>query len=60
VLYPLVVAVLLPAANTEVLLPEEALTRLVWLAFLGGSVGFVVATGLSQRPRAAAPVHASP
>lgn len=39
ILYPLTVAVLIPAANAEVLLPEEAVTRLAWLATLGGSVG---------------------
>ena len=49
ILYPLAVAVLLPAANTEVLLPEEALTRLVWLAMLGSCVGLVVSTATGCR-----------
>jgi hypothetical protein len=49
ILYPLIVAVLLPTANTEVLLPEEGITRLVWLATLGGSVGLLSAKGVSYR-----------
>jgi hypothetical protein len=48
VLYPLCVAVLLPTANTEVLLPEEAATRLVWLGLLGGTVGFFAARAIGS------------
>lgn len=45
-LYPLSVALLLPAANTEVLAPEEAVTRLVWLGMLGGCVGLFSASAV--------------
>jgi hypothetical protein len=56
-LYPLVVAVFLPAANTEVLLPEEALTRFVWLVSLGCAIGLLATKGLSQPRQVAAPVR---
>lgn len=41
--YPLVVSIALPTASTDVLLPEEAVTRLLWLAMLGGFVGVFAA-----------------
>jgi hypothetical protein len=49
VIYPVIVSVLLPAASTEVLLPEEASTRLLWLALLSAAVGFAIPFAGRQR-----------
>src|SRR5437016_5674439 len=42
VAYPLAVALVMPATNTDALLPEEAAARLLWLAMLAGMIGLVV------------------
>jgi hypothetical protein len=48
--YTLIVALGLPEANTESLLPEESLTRLVWLATLGGAVGAMASFAAARDP----------
>jgi hypothetical protein len=42
VAYVLTIALLMPAANTDALLPEEAAARLMWLAVVGGMIGVML------------------
>jgi hypothetical protein len=48
--YTLIVAIGLPEANTESLLPEESLTRLVWLTTLAGCLGLTTSFAVSAAP----------
>jgi hypothetical protein len=41
-IYPVAVSVLLPTSSTEVLLPEEAVTRFLWLTFLAVPIGLLI------------------
>ncbi len=40
--YSLAIALFMPGTNTDVLLPEEAMVRLLWLTMLGGTIGLAV------------------
>lgn len=59
-LYVLLVAIGLPEANTESLLPEEAVTRLLWLVTLGGTIGLAIGMAVGRSRSAAQSVAASP
>src|SRR5436190_4260375 len=58
VVVPVAVSLLLPAANTDALLPEEASTRLLWLGLLSGLIGLVIP--IAGRRRTAANAKLSP
>ena len=41
-LYPVLVSVLLPAAGTETVLPDETYSRMLWFAICSGLIGVIV------------------
>jgi hypothetical protein len=41
-LYAVLVSILLPAASTETLIPDQASSRALWLALLGGALGALI------------------
>jgi len=40
--FPVTISILLPAASSDALLPEEGSSRLLWLAILAGMMGLVI------------------
>ena len=55
--YPVAISILLPAASTDALVPEEAASRLLWLGILSGMLGLVIpiAARRAQSPPVASP-----
>jgi hypothetical protein len=49
ILYPVGVSILLPAASTDALLPEERAAQLFWLALLSGLIGLLIPFAGRQR-----------
>jgi hypothetical protein len=42
IVYPVAVSILLPAASTDALLPDERSSQFLWLALLSGVIGIVI------------------
>jgi hypothetical protein len=55
--YPVAISILLPAASTDALMPEEGSSRLLWLGILSGMLGLVIPIGTrgTQSPPVASP-----
>jgi hypothetical protein len=49
VAYPVIVSILLPDLSTDVLLPDTAIARLVWLCLLSGLIGLAIPIAERQR-----------
>jgi hypothetical protein len=49
VVFPVAISILLPAASTDALLPEESSSRLLWLSVMSGLIGLIVPIAGRQR-----------
>jgi hypothetical protein len=53
VIYPIAISIFFPAASTDALIPDELVSRLLWLAVLSGAIGLIVPiAGSRRKPRA--------
>ena len=48
-IFPIAISIVLPAANTESLLPEDGSSRLLWFAVLSEMIGLVLPIAARQR-----------